>query len=935
MAKQLSNQKNVFKIHSSRFRESNWNLYLTIEEAMKNKEIEEIIQLADSQNLRFIDEIIGKTDRDKNINSIKKKINNIINSVSNNDNKNNSDFIKKKKEIIQLYKKLNKEKMNEHYLCIVIDTISDFKKLNRVRADFKLNGIKYRRLLGTTGGIKNNTIVFVSEIVYDKLIEKIDNGRNKDKKMIPAKLEAYKALTCSSSIPVSSPKGILVVPDCITNFLEDVIYVEDSNGERPTVCKKRNFPIELTDSDGYGLILPKLAKQWGIDIKEVNEKEDFIPSGFCIRNAFCKGMVYSFPFIEFAEEVANNYIVTDIWGEEHDIRNIELILTASMLKLWDSYDSIEHYLSCCKKNSYKFAITKMCPRKLENRRNLNYQFLQSFELSDEDIEELVTPTVRDIRGSMGEDYIKTLIYLKGENMTSKGAIQGDNDYIKALMIEPQLINDPYIRNRINNMRQKRIRDSKIGVLSIEGCYTLISGDPYALCQSIFNMEVTGLLKAGQSYSKYWLDKGDKEVLCFRAPMTNHNNIRKVNIVTSEEMNKWYRHMQTCFILNAWDTITHAENGADKDGDAFVTTNNPVLLRKWRNLPPIFCQQKTAIKVKVTEQDLIQSNINGFGDMIGSVTNRATAMFDVMAQFDKDSKEYKEILYRIICGQHYQQCAIDKIKGIEFNPMPKEWYEIKPNIINEKDNKETIKKKNFNMSIVANKKPYFFIYNYPSLKIEYNTYKNNVRERCLIELGIDLEELLNKKDRNLKEQSCYDNYVLNCPVTETPSTMNRICWNLEDKFKDIKRDIQDKPFDYTILKSNIEYNKKLYLELKKMYLNYKNKIGEYKNSLVFNKITKDEKNESILSLKEQYKEECYSICPDKELLCEILLDLCYKTEGTKQIVWDLCGDIIIKRLLNKHENKINYPYEDGNGDTIYNGKRFSLGQATVLDNKINI
>ena len=76
------------------------------------------------------------------------------------------------------------------------------------------------------------------------------------------------------------------------------------------------------------------------------------------------------------------------------------------------------------------------------------------------------------------------------------------------------------------------------------------------------MEVTGLLKSGECYSKYWLDKGDKEVLCFRAPMTNHNNIRKVNIVGSEEMNKWYRYMTTCFILNAWDTITHAENGAD-------------------------------------------------------------------------------------------------------------------------------------------------------------------------------------------------------------------------------------------------------------------------------------------------------------------------------------------------------------------------------------
>ena len=562
MAKQISNQKNVFKIHSSRFRDANWDLHLSLEEAMENKEI---IQLADSQNLRFIDEIIGKTDRDKNINELKKKINNIVNNI--NEESKQEEGIKlsdKSKEIVKLYNQLNHEKLNEHYLCIVIDTVSDFKKLNRVRIGFKLNGLKYKRLLGTTGGIKNNTIVYVSEVVYDKLVKKINNGRDEEKKMIPAKLEAYKALTCSSSIPVTSPKRILVVEDCITHFTEDVVYIEDKNGQQPEVCIKKNFPIELVDSDGYGLILPKLAKQWAIDIHEAKEEEDFIPTGFCIRNAFCKGMVYSFPYVEFAEEIADNYIVRDAWGDEHDIRDIELILTTSMLKLWDSYKSIEHYLSCCEENGYTFAITKMCPKQLENRRNLNYQFLQSFNLTDEDIEELIKPTVEDIRGSMGEDYVKTLVYLKGENMTEKGAIRGEDDYIKALMIEPQLINDPYVRNRINNMRQKRIRDSKIGVLSIEGNYSIISGDPYALCQSIFNMEVTGLLKSGECYSKYWLDKGDKEVLCFRAPMTNHNNIRKVNIVGSEEMNKWYRYMTTCFILNAWDTITHAENGADKD-----------------------------------------------------------------------------------------------------------------------------------------------------------------------------------------------------------------------------------------------------------------------------------------------------------------------------------------------------------------------------------
>jgi hypothetical protein len=79
----------------------------------------------------------------------------------------------------------------------------------------------------------------------------------------------------------------------------------------------------------------------------------------------------------------------------------------------------------------------------------------------------------------------------------------------------------------------------------------------------------------------------------------------------------------------------------------------------RKLPTIFCGQKSATKIEPSEDDLVRSNIASFGDDIGRITNYITSMYDVQAQFDPDSEEYKVLDYRIKCGQFAQQNAIRK------------------------------------------------------------------------------------------------------------------------------------------------------------------------------------------------------------------------------------------------------------------------------------
>jgi hypothetical protein len=111
------------------------------------------------------------------------------------------------------------------------------------------------------------------------------------------------------------------------------------------------------------------------------------------------------------------------------------------------------------------------------------------------------------------------------------------------------------------------------------------------------------------------------------------------------------------------------------GDSVLTTDNQVVLKGIEELDAILCVQKSAQKKLVCEEDFINANKDSFGDEIGAITNRITEMFDVLSNFEKDTPEYNELIYRILSGQNYQQNAIDKSKGIVAKSMPKEWYEF--------------------------------------------------------------------------------------------------------------------------------------------------------------------------------------------------------------------------------------------------------------------
>ena len=908
MSKHLTSQRYVYKIHSSRLRRAKWNLQLTVNQARENKEL---IALSESQMMRFIDELNEITNPELHISDIKSQIKRL---------KFEKNLSISRPKIKKLYEELDKYQFKKDYVCVVIDSNKDYYKI--YKNGFKINGITYRRLLGTTGGVKNNTIVFVNEKLLPELKRRIDNGRDLTKQYTPAKLEAYNALVCSSSTPVSMPNGVVVVHDCIIHFKADVIELDDTGLDQPSMKYIKDKVVELNDSDGYGLAMPQLMERWGQEIGE-----NFLLPGCVIRNSFCKGAVYPIDFQKFAKD-HNISTITDVWGNVYNIGEVELILTESMLKLWDAYSSIEDYLKNCEENKYTFAITKASEEELENVRTMNYQFLQSYDFTDAQIEELIAPTVDEIKGILSDDYRKTILYTKGIGLNENNIQHLDNSFATALMIEPEMKKDPYIKNQIYTMIRKRIDDAKVGVLKVPANYSLVSGDPYSLCQSMFGLEVTGLLKAGQVYSKYWIDNGVDKIVSFRAPMTSHNNIRLLNVVHNKKMDEFYRYMTTPTIFNSWDTCADAMNGFDKDGDAVINTSFPLLIENTKELPAVVCVQRKAPKCIPTEDDIMQSNINSFGNAVGEVTNKITSMFEVQARYEKDSREYRTLDYRIKCGQLYQQNAIDKTKGIEAKPMPDKWYNWISNKISKGKDSSEKKEHWFNRKLVADKKPYFMQYVYPTEKTRMNEYIKKNNEKCIMRFRITLDELLAKEDRTQEEEKFIYCYYQRMPLGTAPCTINKICWKIEELFDNTEW-ISNGDFDYSILKCDVEYSNQLYNKIKKVYDRYRRETANYMQYAKSERIKSDERQMQKYIFKEQFRRQCLEQCPNEEYLCNIVLDLCYsKSKYSKQFAWDICGDIFIQNLLKRHNYIVSYPTLDEHGDIEFNGLHFSMKTTEI-------
>lgn len=346
-----------------------------------------------------------------------------------------------------------------------------------------------------------------------------------------------------------------------------------------------------------------------------------------------------------------------------------------------------------------------------------------------------------------------------------------------------------------------------------------------------------------------------------------------------------------------------------------------------------CMQKRATKIIPTEEDVVAANKLAFNDDIGTVTNHVTSMIEVQAGFDPGTPEYETLAYRIMCGQNFQQNTIDRAKGIIAKPMPEYWYSMRDNMPKENDTDEELKEKEFNRKIAASNKPYFMTYVYPELRAKNNAYIKNNNYGAIMRFsayGINGVEDLRSYEPKTKEMidylEYYDKFI---PVGNNPCVVNRICWIFEDTFKNVHFRKASDGFDISILKSNVEYSKKSFNEIYKVYQDYQKHLDSYMQHVRLYGLDSDgyslERNKFINDFKRRSDE----ICTNEDELCDIVIDICYKSEKSKQFAWDVCGDVILKNLLKQNGNKIHFPeHVDEDGEFEYCGEQFVMREKVV-------
>lgn len=269
--------------------------------------------------------------------------------------------------------------------------------------------------------------------------------------------------------------------------------------------------------------------------------------------------------------------------------------------------------------------------------------------------------------------------------------------------------------------------------------------------------------------------------------------------------------------------------------------------------------------------------------MGTITNYVTSMMEVQAHFEKGTKEYKALEYRIGCGQLYQQSELDKLKGIVTTPMPRSWY----NMGACSDNK-------YLQSICAYRKPYFMIYVYDDIKREYKKYISESNSKCQKVYNCSIQDLYLSYDKLTDEQKDFLWwYEFKMPVGTGDCAMNRICRYIEDQLDGYKSQLRkNSSFDYNMLKVKrrcSEEHRQALLELERYYCDC---VKEYKCQKHYDK---GETNKSRHYLYRKFNQDAKDICPDDEERLNIILDIAYGYKGNKQFCWDTIGELICKRL----------------------------------------
>lgn len=908
------------KLPSDLLKEFNWKFDTTFNKA---KEDGYIVGVSDNQLFRTVRDI-----RNKNIDPTQME-----------------NLFKKKKELKKDGKLNTKEYKNIQYeinkYLYMSDIITVYIKHSAHYKYLYQNGFyildkffgnepqKFVRLSCSAGQARKSTVVFCNSNIIDKVQERLNNNRDLTKPIAANKLNAYFGLYTSGTRLVTEPR-FAVVPDYTNSINFKANWSTETDWDIDDIIEEKNIDLDMTRTDGMGLISPFFAKKWSEDLGL-----DYNCCNFIIRQSFIKGLLTTFDFVQYCKEKNNgNYLIKTVYKNELgeyeyvDVRDIDVIISEGQFKLWNSYKSQKQYVESYHKNKLYWGVSQLSKKEQDDILTLNYQFIQTLNMNSEGIKSICSQFLDWYNSISYEDANKALLFLLGINNSAnkiKEYLNTSRDnWIRSLICNHDIIKDKYIQNKIYYYIKNKIKKAFLGEIFVNGNFQFLITDPYAYMQHLCEQEVTGLLGKNIYYSNYWNSKGIDKVDAMRSPMTYRSEHVILNLIKNEETEKWYKYIDNGIIINWFGNDCVRFSGSDFDGDLVATTSNEIMINSvYTDEYPVAYEAPKPQKIIPTYNDLCNADLFTFGSKIGQITNKGTTGYAILPlieeKYGKNSDEYNLVISRLKQGCVAQSKQIDKAKlGKEVKSIPKAWTDKLT--ISADDSDETVKYKTLMNNCLFTKRPYFFRYKYNETDKEFKEYYNRNQKLSQMQWKLTLEELIDKKDKTKEQQLFVENYNFYCPVIDSNSTMNYLCKYLENTISLAKKINKDIVFNGEVYKNkNVEYSEKEYKTITNLFEKYKKRLNIILKNKCFDCDFDDDSEYSSNNL-------CFldtisnsNISIDK--IVNILIDYHYveNQSSSKDILWNEFGQYIYENLLN---DNIKFPIYDKDGDIEYLGKRYS-------------
>ena len=464
-------------------------------------------------------------------------------------------------------------------------------------------------------------LAFIREDFYDTVCRRIMMDMTIGDCQL-SKLYAYNGLMLSSGIRIDGigidrPHRVVVIDNPTrTERNVSVITVEDDGTQSSTrkyhrVEKKED--IEITCFDGEGLISKEYARV--VDEKLCGKK---VHTSFQIRMPYVKGMLHEVDFKDFLT-LCGTDTITDLWGMEHSVRDVDVILTKSMFKgygwLTASGMNWEDYRTVFRKYRHALYITNVSKEKPEKTTELNYQFLTTVSIQGDEFRPADLPDGWDHSPETDErNWLTKQTELRYYNLCANPQFrqnyflekadriswwerhQGKDQILAAVLKKnPRFINEPVYARRLEDETDKIVEQYAVGRLIVAGDNRYLSGDlldfltfllptvpPRKRRQRMFYSTVmTDHFPESSFYAPQAAYAHDDACTLLRNPHIARNEELQLSFYDAKEERKqmrhyYFGHLTDVVMVDSNMLAAERLGGADYDGDMIKTISDPIL-----------------------------------------------------------------------------------------------------------------------------------------------------------------------------------------------------------------------------------------------------------------------------------------------------------------------------------------------------------------------